>query len=508
MTPIERAELRDLCHALREGDGDAAQLAKLDRLLDGNVEAQRYYLQMVDLEVALRWQIESVAVHQSFCQLQAAGRRPGVDKPTPALDAIATWWRPWAAVASVAAVLAMVIGGMRLADGPQRVVQTPPAATSSPTAAATDAARIATPAGVAPSPALAVVLVAEDASPEWQIGRRLAAGRFTLEQGLVRIEFARGAIVSLEGPAEFELVSEQRGVLHHGKLAALAPAWATGFAIAAAQVELSEASGEFGLSVEARGRTRVTVFRGEVRVEVDSQYLGLVQPFHLTREEGLEIDAAGAVTTAILGDHVRFQRLQQTADLRTPRVGNGSFEYPQTRDATSAVAAGWTLMSHPFANADQMDVRAGIVKAAESTLPANLPAPDGRQWAYLTARTFADGRATYTSMHQAVGLVSANVTYRLQATLARGAATDPDVRYTVGLYAGNKEEGPRRPLVVWAKQPLPKGRPTVPLDVTWHVPRDTPYQDEELYLMFEAVPGRKPGTQQVLLDNVRLELVP
>src|SRR4029078_7631852 len=62
-------------------------------------------------------------------------------------------------------------------------------------------------------------------------GARLGAGRLHLAEGVARLTFASGAEVSLEGPAELELVSRERCVLSSGRLVASVPSSAIGFVV-------------------------------------------------------------------------------------------------------------------------------------------------------------------------------------------------------------------------------------------------------------------------------------
>ncbi len=96
-------------------------------------------------------------------------------------------------------------------------------------------------------------------------GSSLPPSRLVLEEGLAQVEFFGGASVSIEGPAELELVSRDRAILHRGRLRADVPPAARGFEVLAGEMELEDLGTSFGLSVGKGNRADLVVFDGEVR---------------------------------------------------------------------------------------------------------------------------------------------------------------------------------------------------------------------------------------------------
>ena len=92
----------------------------------------------------------------------------------------------------------------------------------------------------------------------------------TLLEGVVVVEFRKGARVTLEGPANLEFLSDNSGFLQSGKLTAVIPDSATGFEILTPSSRLIDHGTEFGVSVDANGNTETHVFKGEVEL-VSSQ---------------------------------------------------------------------------------------------------------------------------------------------------------------------------------------------------------------------------------------------
>lgn len=98
-------------------------------------------------------------------------------------------------------------------------------------------------------------------------GARIAAGRLKLAAGLATIEFDRGARVTMEGPAELEIVDAQKCYLHGGTLTAHVPPQAVGFVVDTKHAKLVDHGTDFGVSVGGEGAAQVRVFEGKVELE-------------------------------------------------------------------------------------------------------------------------------------------------------------------------------------------------------------------------------------------------
>jgi hypothetical protein len=99
-------------------------------------------------------------------------------------------------------------------------------------------------------------------------GSVVAAGRLRLQSGRLTLAFFSGASLSVEGPADLELLAADRVFCHHGKLRARVPRGAEGFTVLAAGYEVVDLGTEFGLNLEPGGKSRVMVFEGEASVSV------------------------------------------------------------------------------------------------------------------------------------------------------------------------------------------------------------------------------------------------
>jgi hypothetical protein len=98
-------------------------------------------------------------------------------------------------------------------------------------------------------------------------GARLGAGRLRLAEGIARITFDNGVTVTVEAPADLELVSGQRCVLHAGRLVAKVPPPAIGFVVDTPTAVLHDLGTEFGVNVRGEEGSDVQVFEGIVDVQ-------------------------------------------------------------------------------------------------------------------------------------------------------------------------------------------------------------------------------------------------
>ena len=97
-------------------------------------------------------------------------------------------------------------------------------------------------------------------------GSVLGSGRLRLAEGLARLRFARGADVTLEGPAELEVIGAQVCRLHRGSLVAHVPEQARGFSVLTPRATLIDHGTDFGISTDETGHANVQVMQGEVEL--------------------------------------------------------------------------------------------------------------------------------------------------------------------------------------------------------------------------------------------------
>jgi hypothetical protein len=99
-------------------------------------------------------------------------------------------------------------------------------------------------------------------------GSVVTSGRLRLRSGRLTLAFFSGASLTIEGPADLELLAADRVFCHHGKLRIRVPRGAEGFTVLAPGYEVVDLGTEFGLNLEPGGKSRVMVFEGQAAVSV------------------------------------------------------------------------------------------------------------------------------------------------------------------------------------------------------------------------------------------------
>ncbi len=93
-----------------------------------------------------------------------------------------------------------------------------------------------------------------------------ALDKLAIDSGLVEITYASGVRVTVEGPAEFDVVDRESGRLGNGKLVASVPKGAEGFRIDYADGTVVDLGTEFAMDVRKDGPTDIGVFDGEIEL--------------------------------------------------------------------------------------------------------------------------------------------------------------------------------------------------------------------------------------------------
>jgi hypothetical protein len=143
---------------------------------------------------------------------------------------------------------------------------------------------------------LAAVIRAEDVHWEGDQaplaeGGAVGAGRLRLQGGRLTLAFVNGASLTVEGPADLEVLAADRVFCHHGKLRARVPRGAEGFTVLAAGYEVVDLGTEFAVNCEPDGKSRVMVFEGEAAVSVLGKDGRSVRGALLERRRSVEVDA-------------------------------------------------------------------------------------------------------------------------------------------------------------------------------------------------------------------------
>lgn len=98
------------------------------------------------------------------------------------------------------------------------------------------------------------------------LGDSIGREKIRLDVGLARLDFQNGATVTLQGPAELEILSRDKTRLNGGILTASIPESAIGFEVITPAMDVVDRGTAFGVAVGMDGETDVCVFEGEVEV--------------------------------------------------------------------------------------------------------------------------------------------------------------------------------------------------------------------------------------------------
>src|SRR5262249_29145868 len=106
------------------------------------------------------------------------------------------------------------------------------------------------------------------AGPQPSEGSPLTTGQLRLRTGRVTLTLFNGVMLSLQGPADLNLLSVGRIFCQQGKLRARVPPGAEGFVVLAPGSAVVDLGTEFGLNVASDGQAELMVFEGKAEVSV------------------------------------------------------------------------------------------------------------------------------------------------------------------------------------------------------------------------------------------------
>lgn len=232
-------ELQELCELVVEGKLTTEQVARLEHLVLNDAEARRYYVAYLHQHACLHWAAaepaflpatlpwiggDAVALRAQHARTQRVGR-----------------FVRWGVGLAAAAALFLGIG---LSLRPWREQEPKTVATL------TSAKGCKWDGGSLPT----------------MTGAQLPPGRLRLAEGLAKLTFANGAEITLEAPADLELISPQRCVLHAGRLVAQVPPSAIGFTVKTPTALIEDLGTAFGVNVLKGKSADVQIFEGLVNV--------------------------------------------------------------------------------------------------------------------------------------------------------------------------------------------------------------------------------------------------
>jgi hypothetical protein len=264
-----------------DGTLSDAEIHRLDELVRTDARFRELYLKYMDQHAVLAAAVLPIGDVRRMVQCPGACDEPGErgDGVPAAAGSVAGselgfldqggWqiprgrlaWRRWVVAAAAAGILAGMIAWRWPSARPvPAIVASPPTAGDPP--------RLALARGFA--------VVVQLAGAEWEPGPGerpsegdlLAAGRLALRSGQVTLGLLSGVTLTLEGPADLELLSIDRVHCRRGKLRTCVPRGAEGFVVTTPGSAVVDLGTEFGVNVAADGTARVMVFKGEAEAAV------------------------------------------------------------------------------------------------------------------------------------------------------------------------------------------------------------------------------------------------
>lgn len=278
LTDDEILELHELLDDLVENNLAGKRLRRLQEWLVESESARRRYVRFMDLSASLRhYGEECFALDDDDAEAEALEEES---------EGLLRFFRPFLAIA---AVITLVFLGVELwlrwQPMPLQGIDeaSPVAGERNPASAVADESNSASALpgsgefggnqdellseAVGKLTSALPVDWAPDSELQPNHGDFFPAGSMQLEDGLAEIKMHSGALVVLEGPADFQMNSVNEIFLARGKLRAIVPPGAKGFKVLIPSGQVIDLGTEFGLRVRDDGTAEIWVHEGEVLYE-------------------------------------------------------------------------------------------------------------------------------------------------------------------------------------------------------------------------------------------------
>ena len=267
----ELDELRGLLEALCEERIAPREAERLEAILRLGPRFEEYYVTYMTMQADLVREFGGHDPGLACAPSEAAGpERPplgGRDGgPGPRRS-----WLPWgiAAAASVIAGASLVLWETGRRDRPAVVSRPDRAAAVADSGGGRLLAKDRRPVAVVVQQVGALWEPTDGPTPAE--GCTLPAGRLLLRSGVATLAYVNGILLTMEGPADLDLISADRVFCRSGRLRARVPKGAEGFVIASPSSAVVDLGTEFGLNVKPDGRSEVMVFEGAAEVALLSE---------------------------------------------------------------------------------------------------------------------------------------------------------------------------------------------------------------------------------------------
>ncbi len=303
LSPDEEEEFRDLLETLCEERTTPEQIARLEQMVLADPRAEENYITYMTLQAGLRWKLRGLPLV------------PPVYGGNLGTQATRLAWRSqkrlsWTIAIAVGLFTTVAIG-LSILQGL--------GVSRSPTPVRMEVAGKPTRSGAGPGDVSAtndepVAVVAQTLNARWELGdgpspvrgRAVGTGRIRLASGTATFAFLNGVMLTLEGPADIDLVSVDRVFCRRGRLRTRVPKGAEGFIVASPSSAVVDLGTEFAMNLEHDGHAQVMVFEGTA----ETALLGtggvpkLTQTVH--RSEAFELNPASGRIDVSAAEPDRF----------------------------------------------------------------------------------------------------------------------------------------------------------------------------------------------------------
>jgi hypothetical protein len=283
LPPSEHERYR-LLSAWCDGSIGDDELAVLDELLRTDQEFRKLYLAYMDQHALLATELLPIEEAQRAARkLRLAEHDPPSNPPR-----VLRWWAA-AAIAFLTATAAVLLVGVAVRFWPhaRRNPSSPSAVVKAPTTA---------PLRIAPADGCAVVIQLAQVQWEHGVGREpsegdtVPPGRLVFRSGRMTLGLLSGVTVTVEGPADLDLLAIDRVHCRRGRLRTRVPDGAEGFVVSAPSAAVVDLGTEFALNVAEDGKARLMVFEGAAEAAVFNPTGAPQRLQRIRRDQAFQID--------------------------------------------------------------------------------------------------------------------------------------------------------------------------------------------------------------------------
>ncbi|MCM8536976.1 MAG: FecR domain-containing protein [Lentisphaeraceae bacterium] len=219
--------LDELLPELMEKSLSPEQKTQLDKILASDEEARQYYHDYIDTHISLDWHFAGNSLELP------SGLEPVIGNDQEEVKPVKSFPFPLVLLSAAAAIVIAFVLPTNSSSNSYKVINS-------------------------------VSAVWANDGKSFEVGDSISTKKLNLKEGYSELETAEGVKLIVEGPAEFELVSNKEVILNKGKLVAYVPDKNTGFKVHTPQTEVLDLGTEFGVSVGQDGDTEVHVLEGQV----------------------------------------------------------------------------------------------------------------------------------------------------------------------------------------------------------------------------------------------------